>query len=74
MSTQTIDKHLEEALKHLESAINQSVHTVLENDGARHEIGAKWQHFLGTFYGLVKEKGRKSRVNLLSWISFAKLR
>lgn len=69
-----IDHHLKEALTHLESAINQSIHTVLENEQARKDIGRKWEQFLGEFYGLVKEKGKKSRVNLLSWISFAKIR
>lgn len=72
--SQSIDFHLQEALSHLEIAINQSIHTVLENESARKDIGQKWEKFLGEFYGRVKEKGKKSRINLLSWISFAKLR
>lgn len=74
MQNLTIDDHLNEALRHLESAVNQSIHAVLNNEDARKETGQKWERFLGQFYGLVKEKGKQSRVNLLSWISFAKIR
>lgn len=74
MQSHTVDSHLKEALTHLETAMNISIHTVLENESARKEIGQKWEQFLGQFYGLVKEKGKKSRINMLSWISFAKIR
>jgi len=71
---QSIDTHLMEALIHLEAAMNESIRTVLENQSAKKEIAPKWEHFLGQFYGMVKEKGKKSSINLLSWISFAKIR
>ncbi|MEK8126638.1 hypothetical protein WMW72_01810 [Paenibacillus filicis] len=74
MQNQTIDHHLQEALAHLEQAINQSIHTVQENQATSKEIGGKWEQFLGAFYGMVKDKGKKTRINLLSWISFAKIR
>ncbi|TVY04198.1 hypothetical protein [Cohnella terricola] len=74
MQNQSIDHHLQEALAHLEQAINQSVHVVLENQATSKELGSKWEHFLGEFYGMVKDKGKKTRINLLSWISFAKIR
>ncbi|NGM82914.1 hypothetical protein G5B47_10865 [Paenibacillus sp. 7124] len=74
MQNLTIDQHLQEALAHLEEAINQSMHSVADNQASSKEIGGKWEHFLGQFYGMVKDKGKKSRVNLLSWISFAKIR
>ncbi|QWU17689.1 hypothetical protein SAMN04487895_10592 [Paenibacillus sophorae] len=74
MQNQTIDQHLQEALAHLEEAINQSIHTVMENQTSSKEIGGKWEQFLGQFYGMVKDKGKKSRINLLSWISFSRIR
>jgi len=74
MQNQTIDHHLQEALAHLEKAINQSIHTVQENQATSKELGGKWEHFLGEFYGMVKDKGKKTRINLFSWISFAKIR
>lgn len=74
MQNHTIDHHLREALAHLEQAINQSIHTVLNNQATSQELGNKWEQFLREFYGMVKEKGKKTRVNLLSWISFAKVR
>lgn len=74
MQNQTIDHHLREALAHLEQAINHSIHTVLENQATSKELGSKWEQFLGEFYGMVKDKGKKTRINLLSWISFAKIR
>lgn len=74
MDEQTVDHHLREAMLHLQAALNQSVRIVLENDGARKEIGGKWEKFLGEFFQSVREKGKKSRINLLSWISFPRIR
>lgn len=74
MTEQNIDFHLREALAHLETALNQSVRTVLENDGAKKEIGLKWENFLGEFMSQVREKGKKSRINLLNWIAFPRIR
>jgi hypothetical protein len=71
---ESIDFHLGEALHHLETALNQSIHSVLENEGAKKEIAPKWEHFFGQFIGMVKEKGKKARVNPLAWISFSKIR
>ncbi|MFD0679320.1 MULTISPECIES: hypothetical protein [unclassified Paenibacillus] len=71
---QNIDIHLQEALSHLELAINQSVKCVLENDSSKKEIGLKWERFLGEFMGQVRDKGKKSRLNLLSWITFPRVR
>jgi hypothetical protein len=74
MQSNAIDSHLKEALIHLEAALNLSIQTGLENESARKEIGQQWEQFLGQFFGQVKEKGKKSRLNLLSWISFSKIR
>ena len=74
MQNQTIDDHLREARAHLEAAMNQSIHSVLENQASSKEIGGKWEKFLGAFYGMVKDKGKKTGINLLSWISFARIR
>ncbi|MEC0182833.1 hypothetical protein P4H61_15215 [Paenibacillus peoriae] len=74
MNEQNIDNHLREALTHLESALNQSVRCVLENDSTKKEIGLKWERFLGEFMGQIREKGKKSRLNLLGWISFPRIR
>jgi len=74
LQNQTIDHHLREALAHLEQAIDLSLQSALENQAATKELGGKWEHFIGEFYGMVKDKGRKSRINLLSWVSFARIR
>lgn len=74
MSNQTVDNHLREALAHLEIAINLSIQSVLEDQATSKELGGKWEQFLREFYGMVKDKGKKTRINLLSWISFAKIR
>ncbi|RKP49919.1 hypothetical protein D7Z26_19010 [Cohnella endophytica] len=71
---QTIDDHLREALAHLEQAIDQSIHAALENHAASKELGGKWEQFLGKFYGMVKDRGKKTQINVLSWISFSKIR
>jgi hypothetical protein len=74
MEDQSVDFHLREALNHLEIAMNKSIHIVLENESARKEIGRKWDSFLGEFFSNVREKGKKSKINILSWISFPRLR
>ncbi|TXK84416.1 hypothetical protein FU659_08970 [Paenibacillus sp. N3.4] len=71
---QNVDFHLREALSHLETALNQSIRSVLENDDTKKEIGLKWEKFLGAFIGQVREKGKKSRLNLLGWITFPRNR
>ncbi|MBC8081012.1 MAG: hypothetical protein H7X86_11750 [Gorillibacterium sp.] len=74
MHNDTIDHQLREALALMEQAINQSIHTVKENQASAKEIGGKWEQFFGEFYSMVKEKGKKTRINLFSWISFSKIR
>lgn len=74
MQNETIDRHLREALAHLEQAIDQSIRAAQENKSASQELGGKWEQFLGEFFGMVKNKGKQSRINLLSWISFSKIR
>jgi hypothetical protein len=66
---------LREALSHLETALNQSMAIMQENDVPKNkEIGAKWESFIGEFLGQVRDIGKKSKINLLSFISFPKLR
>lgn len=65
-----IEYHIRQALSHLEIAMDQSIGQVLEDNGAKDAVGMKWQHFLGEFMNLVREKGKQSRMNLLSWVSF----
>ncbi|WP_018131183.1 hypothetical protein [Effusibacillus pohliae] len=71
---QTIDHHLRQALAHLETALNQSVAAVMNDQALKKEIGKKWEMFLGDFFGYVREKGKQHRINLLGWISFPRLR
>jgi hypothetical protein len=69
----SIDEHLRQALAHLETALNQSVSTVLKNEAAKREIGQKWEGFLGEFFRYIREKGKENKVNLLGWISFPRI-
>lgn len=69
----TIDFHIRQALSHLEIAMDQSIGQVVANNRAKDVVGKKWQHFLGEFMNLVREKGKQSRMNLLSWVSFPRL-
>lgn len=74
MSEKDIDRHLQLALEHLEQALHMSVSTVKENEQAKKEIGQKWEQFLGQFFANVRTKGKESKVNLLSLISFPRFR
>ncbi|HJV45522.1 MAG TPA: hypothetical protein VJ824_07330 [Bacillota bacterium] len=69
-----IDDHLRQALSHLVTAINKSIFMIMQNDSSKKEIGQKWESFLGQFFGYVRDKGKESRVNLMSLISFSRLR
>jgi hypothetical protein len=70
---QNVDYHLQQALAHLERALNQSVNAVLQNECSHKEIGLKWEGFLGKFFGSVRDKGKMYRINLLGWISFPRI-
>ena len=69
-----VDYHLQQALIHIDKAINQSVEIVIQKRIAQKEVGQKWEFFLAHFFNTVREKGKENRVNLLSWISFPRLR
>jgi hypothetical protein len=73
-SEQDIKHHLHEALSHLEIALNQSIQLIQTDDKSKKVVGQNWESFLGDFFGQVREKGKKSRVNLLSLISFPRIR
>lgn len=73
-SRQAIDDHLRQALSHIHLAVDLSLNKVLANPQAQKEVGKKWEEFLGEFFGLVREKGKQHRINLLTWISFPRLR
>lgn len=74
MEEQTVDFHLKQALSHLEVAMNKSIRLILENQEEKQIVGKKWENFLGEFLGLVREKGKQSKMNLLAWISFPRIR
>jgi hypothetical protein len=74
MEEKSVDFHLQQALSHLEIAIKQSVSLILEHREDKAAIGKRWEQFLGTFLNLVREKGKQSRSNLLSLISFPRIR
>jgi hypothetical protein len=69
----TIDYHLQQALAHLERALNESVNAVQQNESSQKEIAQKWEGFLGKFFGSVREKGKLYRINVLGWISFPRI-
>jgi hypothetical protein len=73
-SEQTVKHHLYEALTHLEIALNQSILLIQTDENAKKIVGQNWEGFLGEFFGQVREKGKKSRVNLMSLISFPRIR
>jgi hypothetical protein len=73
MEGQKVDYHLQQAFAHLKEALNESIGMVLENQGTKAAVGKKWEVFLGEFFGMVKSKGKESKLNLLSWISFPRL-
>jgi hypothetical protein len=66
--------HLRQALSHLDTALNMTIESLRENPDSKKTVGSIWEEFLGTFFGKVRRKGKESNINLLSLISFPKLR
>jgi hypothetical protein len=73
-SEQTVKHHLHEALTHLEIALNQSIQLIQDDEKSKKMVGQNWEVFLGEFFGQVREKGKKSRINLIGLISFPRIR
>jgi hypothetical protein len=71
---QSVDFHLQQALSHLDAALNKSIKLILDNQGEKQIIGNKWEKFLGEFFGMVREKGKQSKMNLLTWVKFPRIR
>ncbi|MFB9758992.1 MULTISPECIES: hypothetical protein [Bacillaceae] len=66
--------HLRQALSHLDQALNMTIQSLRERPEFKKSAGAIWEEFLGTFFGKVRAKGKENNINLLSLISFPKLR
>lgn len=66
--------HLKQALSHLDTALNVTIQSLRNNPNSKKLVGTIWEEFLGTFFGRVRSKGKENNVNLLSLISFPKLR
>jgi hypothetical protein len=71
---QSIAFHLQQALSHLEMALDQSIQLIQTNESLKKKIGKDWEAFLGEFIGYVRDKGKQSQINLLSFISFPRIR
>jgi hypothetical protein len=71
---QTVRHKLHEALTHLEIALNQSILLIQNDEKSKKIVSQNWEGFLGEFFGQVREKGKKSQVNLMSLISFPRIR
>jgi hypothetical protein len=66
--------HLKQALSHLDAALHVTILSLKENPNSKTMIGKVWEEFLGIFFGKVRAAGKENRINLLSMISFPKLR
>ena len=69
-----IDYHLSQAMNHLKTAIELSVEGVIHKKWSQREVGLQWEHFLGDFFGCIRDQSRQYRVNLLGWINFPRFR
>ncbi|MCD9023279.1 hypothetical protein [Cohnella silvisoli] len=74
MEEQSVDFHLRQALSHLDAALDKSIRLIHDNQEEKQIVGSKWEKFLGEFFGMVREKGKQSKMNLLTWISFPRIR
>lgn len=70
---QTVDFHLQQAMSHLEMALNKSMQAVLQKESSQKEQAQIWEGFLGRFFAAVRDMGKLHRINLLGWISFQRI-
>lgn len=68
-----IRRHLNEAFKHLQEALQISIQSILADRNMQKPIGEAWEQFLGNFFQMIRIKGRENKLNLLSLISFSKI-
>ncbi len=68
-----IARHLNEAFRHLQEALTMSIQTVKDDKSMQKPIGDMWEQFLGNFFQTLRTKGKESKLNLLSLVSFPKL-
>jgi hypothetical protein len=68
-----IARHLNEAFRHLQEALSISIQTVNADKSMQKPIGEMWEQFLGNFFQTIRAKGKESKLNLMSFISFPKL-
>ncbi|WP_139488639.1 hypothetical protein [Brevibacillus dissolubilis] len=73
MEGQKVDYHLQQAFAHLREALQVSIGQITNNASSKNEIGQKWETFLREFFGMIKAKGKESKINLLSLVSVTKL-
>lgn len=66
--------HLKQAFLHLDEALKATIFSLREDSSSKNELGLLWEEFLGTFFGRIKIIGKENKVNLLSLISFERLR
>jgi hypothetical protein len=68
-----ISRHLDEAYRHLEEALNLSIQAVNADKNQQRPVGAQWEQFLGSFFKNLRVKGKEHKLNLLGMVSFTKL-
>jgi hypothetical protein len=73
-SDEMVINHLRQALMHLDMALNVTIESLREKPESKKLVGTIWEEFLGTFFGKIRKKGKEHNVNLLSLVSFPKLR
>jgi hypothetical protein len=69
-----IEQHLSQAFSHIEQALDLSIEEYKRIKDSQEALGRQWEEFLGRVYHSIKEKGKANRINLLSWVSFTRLR
>ena len=67
-------EHLKQALSHLDAALHVTILSLKENPNSKKMIGKVWEELLGIFFGKVRTAGKENQINLLSLISFPKLK
>jgi len=69
----SLDFHFQEALIHIEKAIDQSIESVLSNEVSAQQIGQRWETFISQFLYYVRIKGKEKGINFFKWINIRRI-
>ena len=71
--TEELRAKLEQAMGLIREVVNSSLEIMLQQPERSKEVTGLWEDFLGEFLSFVKKRGKETRRNLFTAVSFRKI-